>query len=60
MKFYVVIMISRLSALLSTCLSFMCVMHFVNGAQFLNATLVLATRTIPCYKNICVRIITKI
>ena len=41
-KLYKGIIISRLSAL-STCSSFMWVMHFVNGAQFSNATLVLTS-----------------
>ena len=36
---------SRLSGL-STCSSFMWVMHFVNGAQLLNATLALASPTV--------------
>ena len=39
---YIDIIISRLSAS-STCSSFMRVMHFVNGAQYLNTTLVLAS-----------------
>ena len=44
-KLYICIIISRLSAL-STCSSFMWLMHFENGAQFLNATLVLASPSI--------------
>ena len=35
------IIISKFSAV-STCSSFICVAHLVNGAQFLNATLVSA------------------
>ena len=42
-KLYIGIIISRFSAL-STCSSFIWFMHFVNGAQFLNANLVLASR----------------
>ena len=41
-KLYIGIIISRLSALL-TCSSFMCIMHFVKGAQSLNATLILGS-----------------
>ena len=40
-KLYIGITISRFSAV-STCSSFMWVMHFVNGAQLLNTTLILA------------------
>ena len=36
----------RLSAI-SMCSSFMWAMHYVNGAQFLNATLVLASPHVP-------------
>ena len=42
----------------------MSVMHFVNEVQFLNATLVLALPRVccymPCYKDMCVWITTKI